>query len=524
MALLEDGSVLERPTVLELAERLGVTEPAGALRPRHRRRRARPVSRPPSTARPRACAPCSWSARRPAGQAGQSSRIENYLGFPTGLVGLRPRQARHRPGSPARRRAAHDPGGRGARAEGAGRIVELDGGRALSANCVLVATGVSYRQLDAPGFEALTGAGIYYGAALTEAKLVQRSARRGHRRRELRGAGGGLLQLVREVGHHARAQRPGEVDVALSDRADRRPAERRGPRGQPRDGGTTATATSTRSRSSAGGRGEHRRRMRASCSSAPHRARTGSTAWCARRARLHPRRPRRRRRRVAAGPRALPARDERPRRLRGRRRARAVDEAGRERRRAKARWSCRSCTSTWSTHERRSPSTTCARSTSSTTSRDALAAVAGVADAADGGAGGRSSPRRGRRGMGCSCCSGRRPQPCTCAATAEGPAAPAARRPGWAPSRRSPASSPRADGRRDRLPPRDRRARRLPAPARSRSRVLRQRDAGGRAGDEPHRRRASRSASIWPRSGTMAAGLAHELNNPAAAARAPPRS
>jgi thioredoxin reductase (NADPH) len=54
--------------------------------------------------------------------------------------------------------------------EGAGRIVELSGGGALSANCVLVASGVSYRQLDAPGFAELTGAGIYYGAALTEAR------------------------------------------------------------------------------------------------------------------------------------------------------------------------------------------------------------------------------------------------------------------------------------------------------------------------------------------------------------------
>jgi thioredoxin reductase (NADPH) len=48
--------------------------------------------------------------------------------------------------------------------------VELSGGGALSASCVLVASGVSYRQLDVPGFAELTGAGIYYGAALTEAR------------------------------------------------------------------------------------------------------------------------------------------------------------------------------------------------------------------------------------------------------------------------------------------------------------------------------------------------------------------
>ena len=54
--------------------------------------------------------------------------------------------------------------------EGAGRIVELTGGVQLSANSVLVASGVSYRMMPAPGFSDFTGAGVYYGAALTEAR------------------------------------------------------------------------------------------------------------------------------------------------------------------------------------------------------------------------------------------------------------------------------------------------------------------------------------------------------------------
>jgi thioredoxin reductase (NADPH) len=58
----------------------------------------------------------------------------------------------------------------GLRAEGAGRLVDLSGGGTLSANCVLVASGVSYRQLNAPGFAERTGAGVYYGAAMTEAR------------------------------------------------------------------------------------------------------------------------------------------------------------------------------------------------------------------------------------------------------------------------------------------------------------------------------------------------------------------
>ena len=106
----------------------------------------------------------------PGGQAGQSSRIENYLGFPAGLSGS---DLARRATDQARRLGAelltvHD--AVGLRVEGAGRFVELSGGGVLSGNCVIIASGVSYRQMDAPGFAELTGAGIYYGAAMTEAR------------------------------------------------------------------------------------------------------------------------------------------------------------------------------------------------------------------------------------------------------------------------------------------------------------------------------------------------------------------
>jgi thioredoxin reductase (NADPH) len=109
----------------------------------------------------------------PGGQAGQSSRIENYLGFPKGLSGT---DLARRATDQARRLGAELLTVQDAvalRAEGAGRFVELSGGGVLSANCVLVASGVSYRQLDAPGFAELTGAGIYYGAAMTEARSCE---------------------------------------------------------------------------------------------------------------------------------------------------------------------------------------------------------------------------------------------------------------------------------------------------------------------------------------------------------------
>jgi thioredoxin reductase (NADPH) len=106
----------------------------------------------------------------PGGQAGQSSRIENYLGFPNGLSGS---ELARRATDQARRLGAELLTVQDAvtlEVEGTGRLVRLSGGGALSANTVLIASGVSYRKLDTPGFDELTGAGIYYGAALSEAR------------------------------------------------------------------------------------------------------------------------------------------------------------------------------------------------------------------------------------------------------------------------------------------------------------------------------------------------------------------
>jgi thioredoxin reductase (NADPH) len=171
VALLEDGAVLERPTVLELAERIGVAvEPAAAH-----------YDLVIVGGGPAGLAAAVYGASEglrtvmvereaPGGQAGQSSRIENYLGFPAGLSGS---DLARRATDQARRLGAELLAVSDAvtlRVEGAGRIIELTGGAQLSANCVLVASGVSYRKMDAPGFSELTGAGIYYGAALTEAR------------------------------------------------------------------------------------------------------------------------------------------------------------------------------------------------------------------------------------------------------------------------------------------------------------------------------------------------------------------
>ncbi|MBZ5657558.1 MAG: FAD-dependent oxidoreductase [Acidobacteriia bacterium] len=105
----------------------------------------------------------------PGGQAGMSSRIENYLGFPTGLSG----------GDLARRAVVQaqrfgveilaPQEATGARIEGPYRIIKLADGNEISCHALMIATGVQWRRLEAPGIDRLQGAGVYYGGGATEA-------------------------------------------------------------------------------------------------------------------------------------------------------------------------------------------------------------------------------------------------------------------------------------------------------------------------------------------------------------------
>jgi len=109
----------------------------------------------------------------PGGQAGTSSRIENYLGFPSGLSG----------GDLTRRAVAQASRfgaeilspleATGIRVRDSYRFITLTDGAEISCHALLIATGASYRKLDAPGVGKLTGAGVYYGAAITEAMACQ---------------------------------------------------------------------------------------------------------------------------------------------------------------------------------------------------------------------------------------------------------------------------------------------------------------------------------------------------------------
>jgi thioredoxin reductase (NADPH) len=103
----------------------------------------------------------------PGGQAGTSSRIENYLGFPSGVSGD---ELASRALQQARRLGAEILVTRQiTRIDAANRQLHLDGGDVLSAKTIILACGVSWRRLAVDGFERLLGKGVYYGAARSEA-------------------------------------------------------------------------------------------------------------------------------------------------------------------------------------------------------------------------------------------------------------------------------------------------------------------------------------------------------------------
>jgi thioredoxin reductase (NADPH) len=200
VVLFEDGSVLEAPSQLELAERVGIaTEaslpfydlvivgggPAGlaaAVYGASEGLRTVLVEREAT-----------------GGQAGQSSRIENYLGFPHGLSGS---DLASRAEAQARRFGAEILRVRdvsGMQIDGPARTVVLAAGGQLQGHAVLIASGVAYMRLGAPGVDELTGAGVFYGAAMSEAVSC--------RDREVyvvggaNSAGQGALYLATEAAH-----------------------------------------------------------------------------------------------------------------------------------------------------------------------------------------------------------------------------------------------------------------------------------------------------------------------------------
>jgi thioredoxin reductase (NADPH) len=103
------------------------------------------------------------------GQAGQSSRIENYLGFPDGVSGAQLTDRARRQAAKFGAEVLTTRDVIGLDVCGSARRVQFADGTSIDAHTVILATGVTYRQLQAPGLADLTGRGVYYGSALTEA-------------------------------------------------------------------------------------------------------------------------------------------------------------------------------------------------------------------------------------------------------------------------------------------------------------------------------------------------------------------
>ena len=171
---LADGTRLESPTVAELAHHLGlITMPSADV-----------YDLLIVGAGPAGLAAAVYAASEglvtavverevPGGQAGTSSNIENYLGFPDGISGVdlaeRARQQATKFGAEMIVLREAVAGG----VEGDLFRSNLSDGSRIRARCVLCATGVSWRRLDVPGIERLLHAGIYYGAATSEAPGVE---------------------------------------------------------------------------------------------------------------------------------------------------------------------------------------------------------------------------------------------------------------------------------------------------------------------------------------------------------------
>jgi thioredoxin reductase (NADPH) len=174
VVLFPDGSTMVQPTPLELAERLGMQT----------RAQLPFYDLVVVGGGPSGLAAAVYGASEglrtilierdaPGGQAGTSSQIENYLGFPGGISGA---DLARRATAQAKRFGAEIITAQDCveiRREDPYRTVRLSDNSVLSCKAVLIASGMEVRRLEAPGVDALTGAGVYYGAALSEAAIYR---------------------------------------------------------------------------------------------------------------------------------------------------------------------------------------------------------------------------------------------------------------------------------------------------------------------------------------------------------------
>jgi thioredoxin reductase (NADPH) len=174
LVVLESGVVVRNPTVREMAERLNLQVSAS----RHVYDVAIVGAGPAGLAA--AVYGASEGLRTvlidrhgPGGQAGTSSRIENYLGFPNGVSG---HELTYRAINQARRLGAEflaPVDVKAVKLIGGLKVLQVEGGDEVFTRTIVIATGMTYREHPATGLAELTGAGVYYGAAATEAQACR---------------------------------------------------------------------------------------------------------------------------------------------------------------------------------------------------------------------------------------------------------------------------------------------------------------------------------------------------------------
>ena len=168
--LLENGAVLKQPSMPAVGEKLGLSVKATQSLYDLAIIGAGPAGLAAAVyAGSEGLRAILIDKRAPGGQAGTSSRIENYLGFPSGLSGS---ELARRAITQATRfgvefLAPHEVVA--IRPQGQYKHIELSDGSEIVARSIVLSTGVSYHKLECPGLDKLTGAGVYYGAATTEA-------------------------------------------------------------------------------------------------------------------------------------------------------------------------------------------------------------------------------------------------------------------------------------------------------------------------------------------------------------------
>ena len=172
--VLFDGQVLASPSNTELAAALGVRTRPGADRYDLAVIGAGPAGLAAAVyAASEGLATVVLEPEAIGGQAGTSSRIRNYLGFPTGVSGgdlaLRAFTQAWNFGA----EYVYGNAATGLRTDGPDRVITLADGTEVRSRAVIIATGVSYRRLGIPALDALTGAGVFYGAATTEAAAMK---------------------------------------------------------------------------------------------------------------------------------------------------------------------------------------------------------------------------------------------------------------------------------------------------------------------------------------------------------------